>query len=101
MTQPSLDRSSPPDAASGAFAPRHLGPRGREVQVMLDQLGHASLDALVDAAVPAAIRTERPLDLPAARTETEVLDHLRALAAKNVVKTQMIGLGYYGTVTPR
>lgn len=100
MTQPSLDRTSPPDAASGAFAPRHLGPRGREVQVMLDQLGYASLDALVDAAVPAAIRTERPLDLPAARTETEVLDHLRALAAKNVVKTQMIGLGYYGTVTP-
>lgn len=100
MTQPSLDRTSPLDAASGAFAPRHLGPRGREVQVMLDQLGHASLDALVDAAVPAAIRTERPLDLPAARTETEVLDHLRALAAKNVVKTQMIGLGYYGTVTP-
>ncbi|WP_370512515.1 aminomethyl-transferring glycine dehydrogenase [Cellulosimicrobium sp. TH-20] len=67
---------------------------------MLDQLGYASLDALVDAAVPATIRTERPLDLPAARTETEVLDHLRALAAKNVVKTQMIGLGYYGTVTP-
>ncbi|MBE9924769.1 aminomethyl-transferring glycine dehydrogenase [Cellulosimicrobium cellulans] len=100
MTQPSLDRTSPPDAASGAFAPRHLGPRGREVQVMLDQLGYASLDALVDAAVPATIRTERPLDLPAARTETEVLDHLRALAAKNVVKTQMIGLGYYGTVTP-
>ncbi len=100
MTQPSLDRTSPPDAASSAFAPRHLGPRGREVQVMLDQLGYASLDALVDAAVPATIRTERPLDLPAARTETEVLDHLRALAAKNVVKTQMIGLGYYGTVTP-
>ncbi|WP_435870170.1 aminomethyl-transferring glycine dehydrogenase [Cellulosimicrobium funkei] len=67
---------------------------------MLDQLGYSSLDALVDAAVPATIRTERPLDLPAARTETEVLDHLRALAAKNVVKTQMIGLGYYGTVTP-
>ncbi len=100
MTQPSLDRTSPPDAASGAFAPRHLGPRGREVQVMLDQLGYSSLDVLVDAAVPATIRTERPLDLPAARTETEVLDHLRALAAKNVVKTQMIGLGYYGTVTP-
>ncbi|WP_372469991.1 aminomethyl-transferring glycine dehydrogenase [Cellulosimicrobium marinum] len=67
---------------------------------MLDQLGHPSLDALVDAAVPASIRTDRPLDLPVARTETEVLDHLRALAAKNVVKTQMIGLGYYGTTTP-
>src|SRR5690606_39916066 len=92
--------SSRHNAATGAFAPRHLGPRGREVGAMLDQLGYDSLDALVDAAVPASIRTDRPLDLPAARTEAEVLDHLRAIAAKNVVKTQMIGLGYYGTVTP-
>ncbi|MFI2704791.1 aminomethyl-transferring glycine dehydrogenase [Cellulosimicrobium composti] len=100
MTQQSFDPSSRHNAASGAFAPRHLGPRGREVGAMLDQLGYASLDALVDAAVPASIRSERPLDLPAARTEAEVLEHLRALAGKNVVKTQMIGLGYYGTVTP-
>ncbi|MFP3714265.1 aminomethyl-transferring glycine dehydrogenase [Puerhibacterium sp. TATVAM-FAB25] len=82
------------------FAARHLGPRGREVRTMLDELGYDSLDALVDAAVPAAIRTARPLDLPAARTEAEVLDHLRAVAAKNQVKRQMIGLGYYGTHTP-
>ncbi|WP_422110488.1 aminomethyl-transferring glycine dehydrogenase [Cellulosimicrobium arenosum] len=67
---------------------------------MLDQLGYDTLDALVDAAVPASIRSDRPLDLPAARTETEVLGALRGLAAKNVVKTQMIGLGYYGTITP-
>ncbi|WP_454042165.1 aminomethyl-transferring glycine dehydrogenase [Cellulosimicrobium sp. Marseille-Q8652] len=100
MTQQSFDPAAPHGASTGAFAPRHVGPRGREVQAMLDQLGHASLDALVDAAVPASIRTDRPLDLPAARTETEVLDHLRGLADKNVVKTQMIGLGYYGTTTP-
>ncbi|MFE5340582.1 aminomethyl-transferring glycine dehydrogenase [Isoptericola sp. NPDC056578] len=67
---------------------------------MLDTLGHASLDALVDAAVPASIRTDRPLDLPAARSEAEVLAHLRDLAGKNQVKRQMIGLGYYGTATP-
>lgn len=100
MTQQSFDPAAPHGASTGAFAPRHLGPRGREVQTMLDQLGYASLDALVDAAVPASIRADRPLDLPAARTETEVLDHLRELAGKNVVKTQMIGLGYYGTTTP-
>jgi len=100
VTQPSFEPSARHNAATGAFAPRHLGPRGREVATMLDQLGYDSLDALVDAAVPASIRTDRPLDLPAARTETEVLDHLRDLAGKNVVKTQMIGLGYYGTVTP-
>ena len=82
------------------FADRHVGPRGREVAAMLDTLGHASLDALVDAAVPASIRTDRPLDLPAARSEAEVLAHLRDLAGKNQVKRQMIGLGYYGTTTP-
>jgi len=67
---------------------------------MLDALGYASLDALVDAAVPAAIRTRRPLRLPPARTEPEVLAHLRELAAKNQVKRQMIGLGYYPAATP-
>jgi glycine dehydrogenase len=82
------------------FADRHVGPRGREVAAMLDTLGHASLDALVDAAVPASIRSDRPLDLPAARSEAEVLAHLRDLAGKNQVKRQMIGLGYYGTTTP-
>ncbi|GAA1722640.1 aminomethyl-transferring glycine dehydrogenase [Isoptericola hypogeus] len=82
------------------FADRHLGPRGREVRVMLDALGYDTLDALVDAAVPKTIRTDRPLALPAARTEAEVLDHLRDLASKNQVKKQMIGLGYYGTATP-
>nr|WP_318244403.1 aminomethyl-transferring glycine dehydrogenase [Oerskovia merdavium] len=71
-----------------------------EVAAMLAELGYDSLDALVDAAVPDSIRTDRPLDLPAARTETEVLADLRAIAAKNVVKRQMIGLGYYGTITP-
>ena len=82
------------------FADRHIGPRGRETTAMLDQLGYADLDALVDAAVPAAIREQEPLDLPPARSEAQVLDDLRAVAAKNQVKRQMIGLGYYPTITP-
>jgi glycine dehydrogenase len=82
------------------FADRHLGPRGREVSTMLDQLGIDTMDALVDRAVPKAIRTQSPLNLPAARTEPEVLAHLRELAGKNQVKTQMIGQGFYGTHTP-
>ncbi|NNU27226.1 aminomethyl-transferring glycine dehydrogenase [Isoptericola sediminis] len=82
------------------FADRHIGPRGDETTAMLDQLGYPSLDALVDAAVPASIRQPDELDLPAARTESEVLDHLRGIAAKNQVKRQMIGQGYYPAVTP-
>ncbi|MFD6164587.1 aminomethyl-transferring glycine dehydrogenase [Oerskovia sp. NPDC060287] len=105
MTQQSSDAF---DRAHFPF--RHIGPRPvaadasdvptGEVAAMLAELGYDSLDALVDAAVPDSIRTDRPLDLPAARTETEVLADLRAIAAKNVVKRQMIGLGYYGTITP-
>ncbi|MEP7765383.1 aminomethyl-transferring glycine dehydrogenase [Sanguibacter sp. 25GB23B1] len=85
---------------------RHVGPRADrqdgsdDVQVMLDHLGFASVDALIDTAVPASIRLDGPLDLPAALTEAEVLVDLRSLAAKNQTRTQMIGLGYYDTITP-
>ncbi|HSR24984.1 MAG TPA: aminomethyl-transferring glycine dehydrogenase, partial [Candidatus Eisenbacteria bacterium] len=34
------------------------------------------------------------------RAEHEVVDELRELASRNTVLTSMIGLGYYGTVTP-
>ncbi len=83
-----------------AFADRHIGPRGDATETMLRQLGYATLDDLVDTAVPADIRQAKPLDLPAARSEAEVLDDLRAIAAKNIVKTQMIGQGFYNTITP-
>ncbi len=63
-------------------------------------LGYASLDELVDAAVPAAVHSDTPLALAAGRAEDEVLAELRALADRNQVLTSMIGLGYYGTVTP-
>ncbi|SDB88110.1 glycine dehydrogenase (decarboxylating) alpha subunit /glycine dehydrogenase (decarboxylating) beta subunit [Sanguibacter gelidistatuariae] len=99
--------SHPPRAtADDVFVGRHIGPRDGsagsrdDVAVMLDHLGYPSVDALIDAAVPASIRLDGPLDLPAARTEAEVLADLRAIAAKNQMRTQMIGLGYYDTITP-
>ncbi len=85
------------------FAIRHLGtdPAGSADQrAMLDVLGYPTPDALVDAAVPPTIRSASPLRLPAARSEAQVLAHLRDLAAKNQVKRQMIGLGYYPAHTP-
>ncbi|HVC74120.1 MAG TPA: glycine dehydrogenase (aminomethyl-transferring), partial [Mycobacteriales bacterium] len=67
---------------------------------MLAVLGYSSLDDLVDAAVPSSVHSDTPLALEAGRAEHEVLDELRALAARNQVLTSMIGLGYHGTVTP-
>ncbi|WP_298458859.1 aminomethyl-transferring glycine dehydrogenase [uncultured Cellulomonas sp.] len=99
MTQPEHAPVHRTDAAAG-FADRHIGPRTDDLATMLAAVGHTSLDGFVDAAVPATIRTDRPLDLPAPRGEEEVLDALRAVAARNTVMTQMIGLGYAPTVTP-
>ena len=82
------------------FDRRHVGPDDADIAAMLAAVGHDSLDALVETAVPAAIRTLDALDLPPAATEAEVIDELRALAAANRVTTPMVGLGYAGTHTP-
>jgi glycine dehydrogenase len=84
----------------GGFAARHIGSTADQQQQMLDTLGYPSLDALLADAVPATIREKPDLALPAAASEAEVAAELRALAARNQVLTSMIGLGYYGTITP-
>ena len=67
---------------------------------MLDRLGYASLDELVDAAVPDAIRDRTPIDLPEGLTEAEALTWLEGLARRNQVVTSLIGQGYSNTITP-
>src|SRR3954469_10529115 len=86
--------------ASDPFVPRHLGPRPEDARAMLEYLGFDSMEALIDAAVPAAIRTERPLALDPPRGEAETLAELRALAAKNEVFRSFLGMGYHDSLTP-
>ena len=87
-------------APTDTFARRHLGDSTADTAAMLDLLGHRSVDALVDAAVPPAIRLPLPLELPAALGESGALAELRAMAAENRVFRSFIGLGYYDTHTP-
>jgi glycine dehydrogenase len=82
------------------FADRHLGPRPEDVETMLAALGVATIDELIEQAVPKAIRTDQALTLPTARSEPEVLAVLRELADRNGVVTSLIGAGYHGTHTP-
>ncbi|TDL44490.1 aminomethyl-transferring glycine dehydrogenase [Kocuria rosea] len=82
------------------FADRHIGAGSDAVRTMLARVGRTSLDDLADAAVPADIRQSTPLDLPAALSEQEVLEQLRAFADRNTTAVQMIGQGYYDTHTP-
>ncbi len=90
------------DLQSGAnFIHRHIGPRDDDVAAMLKTVGANSLDDLIDRAVPKAIRTTTPLDLPEALSERNALSDLRLMAGRNRVYTSMIGMGYYGCVTPK
>ena len=84
----------------GGFVARHIGTDETDQAAMLQTLGFATRSALIDAIVPASIRSRKPLALPAAKGEEEALEELRGLAAKNRVYTSYIGQGYYGTYTP-
>lgn len=97
-----MTTSTSPAFDVDAFGRRHIGTTPRDHEWMLAALGYDSLDALMDAAVPSAIRMHEVIDsvIPPAATEREALDELRALADANTVRTSMIGLGYSGTITP-
>ena len=86
--------------AHDAFLERHIGPNAEEIRSMLDALGVASVDALIDQTVPPAIRLAAPLPLAEPRAEHEALADLRTIATRNVLKKSLIGMGYYGTITP-
>ena len=103
---PSSDRSPVPTdhppalAPSDTFVHRHIGPNADDVRAMLDAIGYDSLDELVEATVPAAIRLREPLKIGDPRGEFELLAELRAMADKNVVRRSMIGMGFSDTITP-
>ena len=79
---------------------RHIGPSPAEMAEMLALLGVASLDQLIDQTVPASIRQKAPLEWGRAKSEREMLYHMREVARKNAHMESLIGQGYYGTVTP-
>ena len=111
-----------------SFADRHIGTTAQAQEQMLDALGlsadpalrpapsaqDSAMETLMRQAVPASIYAstgsagaeegsagaEEGSGIPPAASEAEALAELRALAARNIVSTPMIGLGYYGTITP-
>lgn len=83
------------------FIARHIGPDAAETAAMLAAVGAASLDELIGQTVPAAIRLAQPLQLAGPMREHEALAKLKAIAAKNIVRKSLIGMGYYDTLTPK
>ncbi|SFC95507.1 glycine dehydrogenase [Nocardioides terrae] len=82
------------------FVDRHVGIDRDAERLMLERLGYASLDELMDAAVPAGIRSAESLDLPSPLSESGVAALAREIAGQNMPGESLIGLGYHGTITP-
>ena len=82
------------------FIPRHIGPAEQDVREMLATLGHATLDELIEATVPEAIRYREPLQTGDPMGEHEALVALRRMASANQIFRSFIGMGYYDTITP-
>jgi glycine dehydrogenase len=101
-----VDAGAPVDVDPDDFSRRHIGPDAAEQAAMLATLGFDSLDALIDAAVPSAIRSDDGASrhdgaaLPAASSEAATLARLRTYAQRNQPMVSMIGQGYHDTVTP-
>ncbi|MDR2114358.1 MAG: aminomethyl-transferring glycine dehydrogenase, partial [Bifidobacteriaceae bacterium] len=84
----------------GGFAARHLGLSPAERIRMRQALGLEGSEPLIKQALPAPLRTERPLSLGDGWTEDQMLTRLRELAGQNQPGRSLIGLGYYRTLTP-
>jgi len=85
------------------FIQRHIGPNTTETREMLEVIHADSLEDLIDQTIPRDIRL--PDDASEGGTdegmsEFSYLGELKALAARNKVCQNYIGLGYYSTITP-
>ncbi|MES2901796.1 MAG: aminomethyl-transferring glycine dehydrogenase [Pseudomonadota bacterium] len=99
MTRSSLTQLE----ARDSFIPRHIGPSDAEQAAMLSTLGYASRAALIDAIVPAHIRTKSKLNLGQffePMPEQAALAKLKGIASKNKVMKSLIGQGYANCHTP-
>ncbi|MEY4517782.1 MAG: hypothetical protein RLZZ499_381 [Cyanobacteriota bacterium] len=89
-----------PNQSTAIFAQRHIGVNEQQINQMLQILGVDSLDALIEQTVPAAIRLNKPLQLPVAQSEAAALARLKAIAKQNQVYRSFIGRGYSNCITP-
>jgi glycine dehydrogenase len=89
---------------SDRFAPRHNSITPEQTEEMARMCGFPSMDALVEATVPDSIKRTDGMPLKGkyheGMTESEFLEHFKAMASKNKVLKSFIGMGYHGTHLP-
>ncbi len=87
-------------ASAEKFSRRHIGPDEHEIRQMLEAVGARTLDEFIQSVIPPQIRAQHPLHLDPPLSEYDALNVLQSIAAKNHLYRSLIGMGYYGTITP-
>ncbi|HEU5166335.1 MAG TPA: glycine dehydrogenase (aminomethyl-transferring), partial [Chitinophagaceae bacterium] len=82
------------------FITRHIGPDEHSTKQMLKTIGVPDLDTLVSKTVPPSIRMQHELNLPAAMSDHQYLQHIKEVSLQNKVYKNYIGQGYYETIVP-
>ena len=81
---------------------RYTSVTDTDLREMLAEIGVQSVEDLFED-IPARLRIDRPLALDAGRSEQEVFEELRALAARNVSaedEVSFLGAGMYDHYVP-
>ncbi len=79
------------------FADRHIGPREKDIQFMLNRLGLKSLDELTKETVPSDILLPEDIKLDEPMGENAYLASLKKMISKNKDFRSLIGEGFFGT----
>ena len=82
------------------FRARHIGLDAADERHMLDAIGEASCQSLVEGIVPASIARREAMKLPSPLSEANALAELKAIASRNRLLKSFIGQGYHGAHTP-
>ena len=82
------------------FLNRHIGPRKKEVDLMLRKIGVDSLETLIKETIPENIRLSKDIQLDDEMSESDYLMHLKTISSKNKVFKTYIGLGYNRSYLP-
>ncbi|MBU3645531.1 MAG: aminomethyl-transferring glycine dehydrogenase [Candidatus Nanopelagicaceae bacterium] len=84
------------------FSDRHIGPSSDQVATMLHELGYDSLEKFISDVLPDSIKLADRFgeNLPSPASEVEALQELKQFANENSPIDSLIGMGYYGTITP-
>ena len=75
------------------FITRHIGPDEHSTKQMLKTIGVPDLNTLVNKTVPPAIRMQHDLDLPAAMSEHQYLQHIKEVSLLNKVYKKLYRAG--------